>query len=476
MSKSFQYDAIVIGSGPNGLAAAIRIAQAGRSVIVYESKSTIGGGLRSAELTLPGFVHDVCSAIHPLGMGSPFFLSLPLQKYGLEWIHPPAPLAHPFDDGTAAVLWKSIEATASTLGADSKAYKQLMTPFVNSWPQLAETVLSPLQFPKHLWLSLRFARFAIRSAKGLANSLFQTPHAKAFFAGLAAHSVMPIEDRLTAAFGLILGILGHAVGWPMPRGGSQNIANALAAYFLSLGGKICTDTPIENLDALPSSEIILCDVTPQQLLKIAGHRLPERYKETLKSYRYGPGVFKIDWALNSPVPWKSKDCLQAGTVHIGGSMKEIQHSEKEPWLRKNSEQPFIIFAQQSLFDPSRAPPGKHTGWGYCHVPNGSTFDMTDRMEAQIERFAPGFKDCILARSCKSPLDMEAYNANYIGGDINGGVQDIYQLFSRPRLFPSPYSTPIKGLYLCSSSTPPGGGVHGMCGYHAACAALKDIFL
>lgn len=474
MPKSHQFDAIVIGSGPNGLAAAIRIAQTGRSVAIYEAKSTIGGGMRSAELTLPGFIHDVCSAIHPLGLGSPFFLSLPLKKYGLDWIHPPAALAHPFDDGTTAILWKSIEATANTLKSDGKAYKKLIIPFVNNWHKLKKTLLGPLCIPEHPWLTARFGMQAFRSAKGLAESSFQTPLARAFFAGLAAHSIMPIENKLTAAIGLILGILGHVVGWPIPRGGSQNIANALAGYFLALGGKIYTDTPIETLDALPSSPIILCDVTPKQLIKIAGSRLPVAYRKKLERYRYGPGIFKVDWALSSPIPWKSKDCQQAGTIHIGGTLEEIQLSEDLVWAGKTPEKPFTLLAQQSLFDSTRAPDGKHTGWSYCHVPNGCKFDMTDKIEAQIERFAPGFRDCILAKSTKGPLEMEAYNANYIGGDINGGIQDIYQLFSRPVLFPTPYSTPVKGLYLCSSSTPPGGGVHGMCGYHAACTALNDI--
>jgi phytoene dehydrogenase-like protein len=315
---------------------------------------------------------------------------------------------------------------------------------------------------------------ALQSAKGLAENTFKGPKARAFFAGLAAHSIMPIENTMTAAFALILGTLGHAVGWPMPRGGSQNIANALAGYFLSLGGKIYTDTSIETLEDLPSATITLCDITPRQLLKIADHHLPATYRKKLERYRYGPGVFKIDWALSSPIPWKSKECLQAGTVHIAGTLEEIQLSESEIWAGRTPQRPYTLIAQQSLFDNTRAPTGKHTGWAYCHVPNGSQVDMTERIEAQIERFAPGFRDCILAKNCRGPLEMEAYNANYIGGDINGGVQDIYQLFTRPVLFPSPYTTPIKGLYLCSSSTPPGGGVHGMCGYHAACTALRSL--
>lgn len=469
------YDAVIIGSGPNGLAAAITLAQAGLSVLVYEAKMTVGGGMRSAELTLPGFTHDICSAIHPLGIGSPFFRSLNLEKYGLEWIQPQAPLAHPFDDGTAAILERSIEATGSTLGSDAEAYKKLMEPFASHWNEMSNDLLSPLHFPDHPLLMARFGLLGIRSASGLAKSFFKQEPARSLFAGLAAHSIMPIEKPLTAAIGLVLGMLGHATGWPMARGGSQKIADALAAFFCSLGGEIRTGETITNIDHLPSSRLIICDVTPKQLLQMAGHRLPHLYKQKLEAYRYGPGVFKIDWALHSPIPWKNVGCARAGTLHLGGTAPEIAQSEREMWDGVPPQKPFVLLAQQSLFDPTRAPEGKQTAWGYCHVPNGSTMDMTTRIEAQIERFAPGFKDCIIARSTRSAAEFEQYNPNYIGGDINGGVQDLFQLFTRPIARIVPYSTPLKGLYICSSSTPPGGGVHGMCGYHAAKASLKFLF-
>lgn len=472
MVKNHSFDAIVIGSGPNGLAAAIKLAQEGFSVAVFEAKKTIGGGMRSSELTLPGFIHDICSAIHPLGLGSPFLSTLPLKEHGLHWIHPLAPLAHPFDDGTAAILERSIEETCKTLSIDATAYKRLMKPLVSNWDNLSSDLLGPLHFPRHPLAMARFGIKAIRSAEGLSKSLFKGDRAPGFFAGLAAHSILPLDKALTAAFGLILGILGHAIGWPIPQGGSQSIANALASYFLSLGGKIFTEVNVENLDELPASRVILCDTSPKQLLKIAGHRLPSGYKSKLESYRYGPGVFKLDWALNGPIPWKAKECFRAGTVHLGGLSEEIVKSEHEIWKGNHPEKPYVLIAQQSLFDSTRAPEGKHTGWGYCHVPNGSNFDMTDRIEAQIERFAPGFRDCIIARAKRSAIEFEQYNSNYVGGDINGGIQDIFQLFTRPTARLVPYSTPVEGLYICSCSTPPGGGVHGMCGYHAACAASK----
>lgn len=468
------YDAVVIGSGPNGLAAAITLAQAGLSVIIFESKNTVGGGMRSAELTLPGFIHDICSAIHPLGIGSPFFRALPLDRYGLEWIQPLASLAHPFDDGTAALLEHSLEATGKTLGVDAEAYAKLMQPLAANWNNLADDLLAPLRIPRHPLMMARFGLLAMQPAAALAEKLFKGEHARSLFAGLSAHAIQPLEKPLTAAFGLILGILGHVTGWPMPKGGSQKIADALSSYFCSLGGEICTGAAIENIDNLPSSRAIFCDITPRQLLHIAGHRLPANYKSRLERYRYGPGVFKMDWALNHPIPWKAVECARAGTVHLGGTAEEIAESEREVWENKHPKKPYIILAQQSLFDPTRAPAGKHTAWGYCHVPNGSTVDMTERLEAQIERFAPGFRDCILARKTQNTVELEHYNANYVGGDINGGVQDIYQLFTRPVARLNPYSTPLEGLYICSSSTPPGGGVHGMCGYHAAASVLKKF--
>lgn len=469
--KHQSYDAVVVGSGPNGFAAAITLARAGRSVVILEAKETLGGGMRSAELTLPGFIHDICSAIHPLGLGSPFFSSLPLDRHGLEWIHPTIPLAHPFDDGTAALLKRSIVETSLTLGSDANAYQNLMAPLVDSWDILKDDLLAPFGFPKHPWAMLKFGLLGFKSASNLAKSRFSEARARALFAGLAGHSILPLDKPLTSAFGLILGILGHAVGWPIARGGSQKIADALASYFKELGGECITGYPVASMRDLPKAKSIFFDVSPHQLLQITGDLLPSGYAKKLKSYRYGPGVYKVDWALSQPIPWKAAGCKDAGTIHLGASFEEIRISEKQVWDGTTAEFPFVLLAQPSLFDSSRAPAGKHTAWGYCHVPNNSTVDMTGKIEAQIERFAPGFKDCILARSCKSARDLEAYNANYIGGDINGGVQDLYQLFTRPVARYVPYTTPVEGLYICSSSTPPGGGVHGMCGYHAALANI-----
>jgi phytoene dehydrogenase-like protein len=474
MSK-YAYDAIVVGSGPNGLAAAITLARAGLAVLVLEAKDTVGGGTRSAELTLPGFVHDVCSAVHPLGVSSPFFRELPLGEHGLDWIHPPAPLAHPFDDGTAVVLERSVVTTGETLGPDATTYQKLIAPFVADWDKLAEDVLGPLSIPpRYPFVLARFGLRAIRSATGLAESLFEGERARALFAGMAGHSMLPLKRLPTAAFGLLLGIMGHAVGWPIPRGGSQRIADALACFLQSLGGEIVTGTLVESMDELPPARIALCDLTPRGFLHVAGHRLPTTYRRKLERFRYGPGVFKLDLALDSPIPWKAEACTRAATVHVGGTLEEIAVAEGAVWAGEHPEKPFVLLAQQSLFDPTRSPEGKHTAWAYCHVPHGSTVNMTERIEAQIERFAPGFRDRILARSTKSAVDMERHNPNYIGGDINSGVQDLWQHFTRPTFRLVPYSTPIKGLYLCSSSTPPGGGVHGMCGYFAARAALRSV--
>jgi phytoene dehydrogenase-like protein len=468
------YDAIVIGSGPNGLAAAITLARAGRSVLVYEAGKSVGGGVRSAALTLPGFVHDVCSAIHPLAVVSPFFRSLPLHQYGVEWVYSPVALAHPFDDGTAAVLDRSIGLTSQTLGEDAAAYRQLMAPLVASWGVLEESLLGPLRAPRHPLALLRFGLRAVRSARALAESRFSGEPARGFFAGLAAHAIMPLERLPSAAFGLLLGMLGHVVGWPLPRGGARHISEALASYLRDLGGEIRTGVPIASLDELPTARAVFCDVTPRQLLRIAGHRLPAAYRWQLQRYRYGPAAFKVDWALDGPIPWRAPACARAATVHVGGTLAEIAASERAAWEGQPSERPFVLVAQQSLFDPGRAPAGKHVAWAYCHVPNGSSFDMTERIEGQIERFAPGFRERILARSVLPPAGLERYNPNYIGGDINGGVQDLWQLFTRPTMRRVPYATPVKGLYICSSSTPPGGGVHGMCGYSAAQAALRGV--
>jgi len=469
-----ELDAIVVGSGPNGLAAAIMLAQNGYSVRLYEAKSTVGGGMRTAELTLPGFKHDICSAIHPMGLGSPFFRTLPLEQYGLEWVHPTVPLAHPFDDGTAAVLDRSIELTAQTLGQDARAYRRLVNYTVNHWEQITYEVLGPLRFPHHpIELSL-FGLQALRSAGNLARWTFKGEKARGFFAGLASHSVLPLESLVSGSFGLVFAAVGHTVGWPFPRGGAQSLANALASYFQSLGGEIILDTPVESIEQLPPARVYLFDVSPRQLVKIADKRLPEVYKNRLMNFRHGAGVFKLDWALREAIPWQAEACKGAGTLHLGGTLGEIALSERAVHKNKTVERPYVLLAQHSSFDSSRAPEGKHTGWAYCHVPNGSTEDMTDRIENQVERFAPGFKEIILARHAMNTTDYHAYNANYIGGDIVGGIQDIFQLFTRPKIQMRPYTTATKGIYLCSASTPPGGGVHGMCGYFAARGAMYDL--
>jgi phytoene dehydrogenase-like protein len=471
MSKAQLYDAIVVGSGPNGLSAAITLAQAGRSVLVREAAETIGGGTRSIELTLPGFTHDVCSAVHPLAVGAPFLPTLVLDAHGLEWIYPPAALAHPFDDGTASLLERSIAATGETLYSDAAAYRKLMRPFVEQWNELSDELLRPVRLPHNPFLLARFGLQAIRSASGLARSAFKEQRARALFAGMAAHSMLPLEKAASASFGLVLGITGHAVGWPIPRSGSQKIADALASVLRSLGGEIMTGARVDSIDELLGARHILCDITPRQLLAIAGHRLPAGYRRKLENYRYGPAAYKIDWALREPLPWKAKECARAATVHLGGTLEEISVSERAAWKGECAEKPFVLVVQPSLFDQTRAPDGLHTLWAYCHVPNSSSFDMTARIENQIERFAPGFKDLILARNVLSPAKLEEHNANLIGGDINGGAQDLPQLFTRPTRHL--YKTPLQGVYLCSSSTPPGGGVHGMCGYFAAQLALSD---
>ena len=473
MSKS-DFDAVVIGSGPNGLSAAIALQQSGLSVLILEAKDSIGGGLRSAELTLPGFVHDICSAIHPLAAGSPFFNTLPLEEHGLEYIYPEIAAAHPFDDGTAAALQGSVEKTAASLGIDREAYIRLLKPLVRSWPGMAPDVLAPLHFPEHPIDMAAFGLNALRSASSLAGK-FKTKAARGLWAGMAAHSLQPLTNLSTSAIGLVLMAAGHLKGWPVPLGGSKEIANALASYFLSLGGKIETGINVRYMSDIPPSQAVLFDLTPRQILKIAGERFSSIYKWQLQRYRYGMGVFKIDWALDGPVPFTASECRKAGTVHLGNTFEEIEKGEELTSKGRHPEKPFVLLAQQSLFDPSRAPEGKHTAWAYCHVPNGSEVDMTDAIEKQVERFAPGFRDLILAKHTMNTREMEAYNPNYIGGDINGGVIDIGQLFTRPALRSSPYRTSARGIYICSSSTPPGGGVHGMCGYHAAKQVLKDIF-
>lgn len=468
------YDAIVIGSGPNGLAAAITIQQAGLSVLLLEGKNEIGGGLRSAELTLPGFVHDICSAVHPLAIASPFLRTLPLREHGLEFINPTIAAAHPFDDQTAAALYTSMEQTAENLGDDKAPYLQLVKPLVKHWPLIENDVLGPLHFSRHFLSMAGFGWKALQSAKHISRR-FKTKHAKGLWAGMAAHSMQPLSNPTTSAIALVLMIAGHLRGWPIPKAGSRSIANALASYFVSLGGKIETNFYVGSLAQLPSSHAVLLDVTPKQLLQIAGQSLSSFYQWQLKRYRYGMGVFKIDWALDEPIPFVADECKNAGTVHLGNSLEEIAAYETRTGQNMDSEKPFVLLAQPSLFDETRAPKGKHTAWAYCHVPNGSTVDMTDQIERQVERFAPGFRERIIGRHVMNTVQMEAYNPNYIGGDINGGIIDIRQLFARPALRFSPYKTSSKGIYICSSSTPPGGGVHGMCGYHAAKKALKDVF-
>jgi phytoene dehydrogenase-like protein len=465
-------DAIVIGSGPNGLAAAITIAQAGHSVVVYEAEDTIGGGARSAELTLPGFLHDICSCVHPMAAGSPFFKELNLEKFGLRWIHPEIALAHPFDDGDAAGLKNPFAENAGQFGEDAKAIRELLGPIVESWSEVSKDVLGPRQFPNRPFFMARFGWNALQPASKTAKR-FSTKKARGVLAGMAGHSILPLDRWVSGGFGLILWTTCYAVGWPFAAGGSQSIVNALVALLESLGGEVVTGSRVTSLRDLPPARAILCDVTPRQFLKIGGEQIASSEKHQLEKYRYGPGSFKLDWALDAPIPWTSPVCRRAGTLHLGGTFEEIAESESAPWNGEHAERPFVLVAQPSLFDPSRAPEGKQTAWAYCHVSHGSTFDMRDRIEAQIERFAPGFRERILARSVKFPRDLEAHNANLVGGDIGAGSVELGQLLFRPtrRL----YLTSIPNVFLCSGSTPPGPGVHGMCGHIAAQAALKKCF-
>ncbi|HET9399795.1 MAG TPA: NAD(P)/FAD-dependent oxidoreductase [Candidatus Acidoferrales bacterium] len=470
-AQSTPHDAVVIGSGPNGLAGAITLAQAGRKVVVYEAQSILGGGARSAELTLPGFTHDVCSTAHPMAACSPFFRTLPLEKFSLRWVHPAAPCAHPFDDGSAVIVERSLDATAAQLQEDERAFRSLFSPLVNSWDQLVDSLLAPISLlQRHPFKMARFGWHALGSAKSLAEKKFKSARAGAVFAGMAAHSIIPLEERPSAAFGLILWATCHTVGWPFAAGGSQKITDALIAYLRELGGEVVPSHPVNSLSDLDGAPTVLCDVAPLNFLRLAGGRISQAEQRALARFRYGPGVFKVDWALDSPVPWNAPECARAGTVHIGGTLEEIAESERAAAQGTVADRPFILFAQPTLFDSSRAPAGKHTAWAYCHVPSGNAADMLPRIEAQVERFASGFAKKIIGRSVMTPKDLQSHNANLIGGDIGGGSNDLWQFLFRPSR--RRYSTSIPGVFLCSASTPPGGGVHGMCGYHAAKLALS----
>lgn len=467
-----EVDAVVVGAGPNGLSAAVEIARAGRSVVVLEAADSVGGGTRTEELTLPGYLHDVCSAIHPLGAGSPFLSALPLEDHGLRWIDPPFPLAHPLDARPAVLLHRSLDATAAALGEDGSAYRRLMRPLVEGWDVVADAALAPLlRVPRHPITLARFGLRAMRSGRGLAER-FETVGARALVGGNAAHAIARLDRPFTSAVALVLMAAGHRIGWPVPAGGSRAIGLALTSLLETLGGRVETDVEVASLDDLPRAKAVLFATTPSALDRIAGERLPDGYRRALRRFRHGPGSFKVDWALDGPIPWSDPSCDEAGTLHLGGSLEEVADAEAAVLGGAHPRRPFVLLAQQSRFDPTRAPEGKQVAWAYCHVPARSAVDMTERIEAQVERFAPGFRDLILHRHVMGPAGLEARNPNLVGGDIAGGAFTVRQIVARPALRLDPYRTPAGDLYLCSSSTPPGGGVHGMCGYHAARSALR----
>lgn len=465
----------IIGAGPNGLSAAVVLAQAGLTVQVFEAEPQPGGAARTMPLTLPGFLHDFGSSVYPLGAGSPFFKTLPHADLGLEWIHGDAALAHPMDDGTAIMLGHTLDAQKRELGADGEAWLRLVRPAAERWWNFAgEALQPPLHIPSNPILMARFGLDAVQPAALLARR-FKTGRAKALFAGLVGHSLLPFDQLLSSAVGIILGAAASAVGWPIAKGGAQSITNALIRWLEQHGGMVHTSHRIRSIDEIHTQDTItLCDVTPHQLLSLAGTRLTPAYRRLLQRFRYGPGAYKLDYALAEPIPWRSPECRRAVTVHLGGTFAEIAASEQSVWEGKHPHRPYVLLAQPTLFDPGRAPAGKHIAWAYCHVPNGSTVDRTEAIEAQIERFAPGFRDCVLARRAWPPADLESMDVNLSGGDINAGAFSLKQVLLRPTIHT--YRTGTPGLYLCSASTPPGGGVHGMCGYHAAQAALRDMHL
>jgi phytoene dehydrogenase-like protein len=467
-------DVVIVGSGPNGLTAGVLLARAGLSVRIVEAADSPGGGCRSAQLTLPGFVHDICAAVHPMGALSPVFRDIRLERYGLQWVRSRAPLAHPLPDGGVAVLEHSLHATAQQLGADGRAWEQMLQPFADV--EFVQSLLQPIWYlgGGSLLKKARFGLLALRSCQSVAQSHFRGDAARALFAGCAAHSVMALDRAGTASFGLVLAAVAHAIDWPCARGGSQAITSALVRAFESYGGVLQLGHRVTTLSELPNSRAILFDLSPHQVAQIAGDALPAGYRERLARFRHGPAVFKVDWALREPIPWRNAECRLATTVHVCGAYADVLRSESEATHGRAPERPFVLVAQQSLLDSTRAPAGQHTGWAYCHVPNGSTEDMTARIEAQVERFAPGFRDCILARHSISPSQLEAHNPTMVGGDMAGGQNDLGQFLFRPFPRLNPYTTPNPRLYLCSSSTPPGGGVHGMCGYHAASAVLRQL--